>query len=485
MSKCVLRLIDQVNCKFENVDPATRRVLLEALKFMQPWARHTPLFKMKRWDGKQAFATVGGSTYINMLDQALPIIYNAGYEIEVIDERPNIVYDFPEIDEFIISHKTWPVGHPMAGEAIVLRDYQVNAIKTYFENQQSMQQIATAAGKTIISATISYLCEPHGRTVVIVPSKQLVEQTEDDFRNIGLDVGVFFGDRKEFGHTHTICTWQSLSMFDKRSRNEDPGISIHEFLEGVVAVQVDEAHSAKAAMLRDLLCGPMAHIALRWGMTGTVPKDQVEALTVLCTLGPVVGKIEAKTLQARGVMANCHVHVLQLNDNHVEFASYDEERSFLTKDPARLIWLADKCREIEATGNTLILVNNIETGKFLKRLIPNSVFVNGSVKTKDRKAEYTEVATSNDKTIIATYGVAAVGINVPRIFNLVLFEAGASAIRVIQSIGRALRMAADKDFANIYDICSSLKFSKKHLVKRKAMYDEAEYPHKTEKIKYK
>ncbi len=62
--------------------------------------------------------------------------------------------------------------------------------------------------------------------------------------------------------------------------------------------------------------------------------------------------------------------------------------------------------------------------------------------------------------IIATYGVAAVGINLPRIFNLVLIEPGKSFVRVIQSIGRGIRKAEDKDSVMIWDITSSCKFLK-------------------------
>jgi len=93
---------------------------------------------------------------------------------------------------------------------------------------------------TLITAVLSHSCEEHGRTIVIVPNKSLVTQTEADYINMGLDVGVYFGDRKEFGRTHTICTWQSLNILLKGSRNHEVDITITEFLEDVVCVMVDE-----------------------------------------------------------------------------------------------------------------------------------------------------------------------------------------------------------------------------------------------------
>jgi superfamily II DNA or RNA helicase len=126
----------------------------------------------------------------------------------------------------------------------------------------------------------------------------------------------------------------------------------------------------------------------------------------------------------------------------------------------------------------------VNAGKELVNRLDNAVFVNGNTKLTERKEEYDEVATSDDKILVCTYGVAAVGINVPRLFNVVLIEPGKSFVRVIQSIGRGLRKAEDKDFVQIWDITSTCKFAKRHLAQRKAFYKEARYPFVIEKIDY-
>jgi superfamily II DNA or RNA helicase len=104
------------------------------------------------------------------------------------------------------------------------------------------------------------------------------------------------------------------------------------------------------------------------------------------------------------------------------------------------------------------------------------------VKLDERKEEYDEIKTSSNKIIVATYGVAAVGINIPRIFNLVLLEPGKSFVRVIQSIGRGIRRAEDKDFVQIWDISSTCKYAKRHLTERKRYYKEAKYPFTITKV---
>jgi superfamily II DNA or RNA helicase len=347
-----------------------------------------------------------------------------------------------------------------------------------------MQEIATGAGKTLITATLSHAIEPYGRSIVIVPNKSLILQTEADYINLGLDVGVFFGDRKEFGKTHTICTWQSLNNLLKDTKNGSADITIHEFVEDVVLIMIDEAHGAKADALKAMLSGIFAKVPLRWGLTGTIPKDKFASSALLVSIGPVINKLSASELQEKNVLANCHVNVVQFQDN-AEFTNYQSELKYLLEDSKRLEEIAKLVEKIIETGNTVILVDRVAAGHDLAARLPNSVFVSGNTKVKDRKEEYDEVAITDDKVIIATYGVAAVGLNIPRIFNLVLVEPGKSFVRVIQSIGRGIRKAEDKDFVQIWDITSTCRFAKRHLTQRKAFYREANYPFTVAKHDYK
>jgi superfamily II DNA or RNA helicase len=149
----------------------------------------------------------------------------------------------------------------------------------------------------------------------------------------------------------------------------------------------------------------------------------------------------------------------------------------------RVAWIAEYCKEIAKSGNTLVLVNSIELGKSLEATL-SVPFIYGGVKSSKRAEEYSGINYTDNQLLVATFGVASTGINIPRIFNLVLIEPGKSFVRVIQSIGRGLRTAADKDFVEIYDICSSAKFSKRHLTKRKEFYSDANYPFTVKKIDY-
>lgn len=486
-----IRLVikDEVNIKFENLPLDARKKLAAHFKYEIPYAKHHPAFKLGRWDGYVTLFGVGGSGYLSQLEDILNILTKMGIEIDEIDDRRKpISLQFPIVTETFWADQNvvWPEKHEYAGDPIMLRDYQVEAINKFIANPQSLQEIATGAGKTITTATLSKLSEAFGRTITIVPNKSLVEQTEEDYKNCGLDVGVYYGDRKDLGKTHTICTWQSLNVLDKKSKNhEADAITLSEFLDGVSAVIVDEVHMAKADVLKNLLTQNLSNAPIRWGLTGTVPKQPFEFQSIFASIGQVVGGIKAHELQEIGVLSQCHVNVMQLLDIEA-FRSYAEEVKYLVTDRARMTYVSKHIEQIILpTGNTLILVNRIDTGKLLTTLIPNSVFISGEVKTKDRKSEYDEVKTSDDKVIIATYGVAAVGLNIPRIFNLVLIEPGKSFTRVIQSIGRGIRKAKDKDFVQIWDVTSTCKYAKRHLTERKKFYKEAKYPFTIEKIDWK
>jgi len=481
VASCKLIIKDEVNVKFEGLDLQMRKHLVNKFKYEITYARYLPAYKLGRWDGTVSFFGLGGTTYISMLEEVLVELDSKGVYVEVEDLREPTQLNFATIDEEFWGDTCWPKGHPAEGQPIRLRDYQLEVINNFLSNPQALQEVATGAGKTIITATLSRLCEPYGRSLVIVPNKSLVTQTEEDYVNCGLDVGVYFGDRKELGHTHTICTWQSLNILSKKTKNHEAAVTFQEAMEDVRCIIVDEVHQAKADVLKNLLTQNFAHVPIRWGLTGTIPKEQFEFQGIRASLGDVINNISASDLQAKGVLAQCDVNIIQTEDVQ-EFRSYQEELKYLTTNEKRMEWVSKLIAKISENGNTLVLVDRLSAGNMLQSYINDSVFISGETKADTRKEHYDEVKTADKKVIIATYGVAAVGINIPRIFNLILIEPGKSFVRVIQSIGRGIRKAEDKDHVQIWDITSRCKYAKRHLTQRKKFYKEANYPFTIERI---
>jgi hypothetical protein len=93
-----------------------------------------------------------------------------------------------------------------------------------------------------------------------------------------------------------------------------------------------------------------------------VPKEQWEFQGILASIGPVINQVSAHDLQEKGVLAQLNINVLQTTDVQV-FTSFQDEYSFLVTDDNRLQWIANKITALSATGNTLVLINRIDTGK--------------------------------------------------------------------------------------------------------------------------
>lgn len=243
MPVCTIKILDEVNCRIEGLDIATRRKCSNLLSYILPYAYHTPAFKLGRWNGKVSFFSIGGVTQINLLEKIFPILEDANYEIEIEDNRPKIEFAFDKIDENVVSNICWPATHSThANQPIILQNHQVTVVNNFLDNLQSVQVVATGGGKTITTGTLSKVVENYGRTIIIVPSKQLVEQTLEDYLLLGLDAGVYYGDQKDWNKQHTICTWQSLERLLKKTKDGevDEDGSITSFIKNVVAVIVDE-----------------------------------------------------------------------------------------------------------------------------------------------------------------------------------------------------------------------------------------------------
>jgi hypothetical protein len=257
--KATIIVKDEVNCNIQGLELTDRKNLVNKFKFRLPYAQHLPSVRLGRWDGCMNFFNLGGSSYIALLPEILPYLEERGYDIELDDRRSySTAFDFAPVTEDVHSQHVWPKGHPQEGQPILLRDYQVEAVNNFLANPQCLQEISTGAGKSMIVMTLCQRCEQYGRTIVIVPNKSLIIQTEADYINCGIDVGVYFGDRKEYNKTHTICTWQSLNILLKDTQNGTVDFTIHDFLEGVVAVIVDECFDGESKVLT-----PSGYVAIR------------------------------------------------------------------------------------------------------------------------------------------------------------------------------------------------------------------------------
>jgi superfamily II DNA or RNA helicase len=79
--------------------------------------------------------------------------------------------------------------------------------------------------------------------------------------------------------------------------------------------------------------------------------------------------------------------------------------------------------------------------------------------------------------VVAISKIFSTGINIKNLHYIIFSCGGKAKIKIIQSIGRGLRLHKDKDKLIIFDIADEFKYSTAHMEKRIALYEK-------EKIKY-
>lgn len=450
---------------------------------------HTPKYKLGQWDGKIRFFNKSGETYLYLVEEILPYLVQVGYTVEIVDVRETAAFEPDTINEQIFAH----VLHPDTQKPIILRDYQINAVNSLITHGYGVCVAGTGAGKTFMcAALVTAYNDLVGKSVTIVPDQTLIRQTKRDYKNCGLDTGEYSGNEKSLQHKHIVSTWQALQ--------HNPEI-IHMF----DMVIVDECHGLRGNVLQKMITDQAGKIPYRFGFTGTIPKDAIERMAVHLSVGPERFRIEAHELIEKKVLSTVQIDILQLEENLRDeynkwcteecigkpptytvfkdeyFSDFSAEKSYIQRKQARAEWIANfiETKRNQTKGNVLCLVDNIPFGRKLANMIPDAIFVNGQdVKdAKKRQAVYDLFAVNDNLVVIATVHIAGTGLSINRIFNLITVDVGKSFIRVIQAIGRGLRMSEDKNHVSFTDICSDLKYGKKHLTERIKYYKEAKYPH--------
>jgi superfamily II DNA or RNA helicase len=115
-------------------------------------------------------------------------------------------------------------------------------------------------------------------------------------------------------------------------------------------------------------------------------------------------------------------------------------------------------------------------------------FVYGGTEASEREEIRKIVETESDAVIIASYGTFSTGISIRRLNNIIFASPSKSRIRVLQSIGRQLRVSEDKTTARLYDLGDDLSWKTwknhtlRHMNERMKLYEAEGFEYKVVKI---
>lgn len=481
MKESKIKLLDEVNAVVMGLSPGEYKVLMDLFKHKHPNHFFNPKFKAKIWDGYIRFFTKTGKTFVKLLPEIIPVLKELGYTITIIDRRDQLQIKVPQIDNTYLADFGWVLG-----------EHQVEAINRLTIQNGGMLKGGTGAGKTVCCYVLHDLYYTHCgyETLIIVPTKDLIYQTINEFREFSSDVGLWGDAKKDIDHPVVISTWQTLM--------DQPG-----FVARYKHIIMDECHGGKDfnSQVNTILNDFGKNCYVKMGMTGTFPPDACSMRTLQCAMGQIVYEIPAKALIDSGWLASMNLTLMCMdedlrpdydeyltgaknNPNNSKpltfteykkalFPEFSAERAYLSKNFERNNVICQFiAAKTENSGNSVVLVNTVKHGKALEELIPNAKFIHGKNPTEVRREMFKVFSDTDNVIMITTYGLAAIGLNIKRIFNVFTIDAGKSFIRVIQTIGRGLRKAHDKDEVNVYDIYSNLYFSEKHMRERLGFYKE-------------
>lgn len=240
-------VLNNVYSKIE-LDPHEEKAfdnIVKKTSVFAPGYRYTRLFKNRKWDGKVS-------------------IY--GREI-LTGLVPSLVSDFAKYGLIISSvQDNRGIKTPtLKPTSISLRDYQFDAITAALKNQWSgtfwprgVISMATGSGKTHVAAAMIQMMDVP--TIFLVHRKDLMYQTAEVFRGLGIDAGCVGDGLRDVKRT-TVATIQTLAV-------NLPVANLSQFKQ----MFADECHLVAADLQRGNQFVKIAsHIPApyRWGLTAT------------------------------------------------------------------------------------------------------------------------------------------------------------------------------------------------------------------------
>ena len=361
------------------------------------------------------------------------------------------------------------------------REHQYKSIENCLKTGRGVVLIPTAGGKTYAMAGLIESIrlnkqQPHLKTLVLVPTLQLVEQTYKDFLQYGIrNITKWSGDNKPNLDATTIIAGNQILLSNKTD------LSV---LNDIDILIVDECHSLKKNNEINKIL-KFVKTNFRYGFTGTLPPDKIDQWNVIGQLGPIVYQEKTEDLKRKKYVSNFRIIILNLIHSQIPkfilnltkpAEAYFNELTFLMKNDKRNSIICNLAKKLPK--NTLIMVDRIEHGVVLEQKLKESCdssrpihFIQGLTEMQERERIRELMDQRVDVIVVAISKIFSTGINIPNLHNIIFASAGKAKIKIMQSIGRALRLHPTKTMAYIFDVADNTKYGKIHINERKKLYN--------------
>ncbi|MDP7366873.1 MAG: DEAD/DEAH box helicase family protein [Candidatus Pacebacteria bacterium] len=478
---------NEVYLILKDLEPSTSQELSSFFTFEVPGAKFMPMYRNRMWDGKiRLFSPGSGEIYVGLLPYIKKFCdrNNVDYIIgEGVEDDRDVVREV--VKGFVKSLKP-----KSKGKSLKIRDYQIDAVHHAIARNRALLVSPTASGKSlIIYALVRYYHMMGLKTLILVPTTSLVEQMYTDFEDYGWSSGtycqkIYQGHDRKVTRDVVISTWQSIYKMPKK------------YFEQFGCIIGDEAHLFKAKSLTGIMT-KLHQCKYRFGLTGTLDGTQTHQLVLEGLFGAVENIITTKKLIDSKTLADLKIKCIILKHPNIrEKMAYAEELQYLVGNENRNKFIQDLLLHID--GNTLCLFQLVEKhGQILYDQVKDAVkdrkvfFVYGGTNARTREDIRSIVEKEKKSIIIASYGTFSTGINIRNINNIVLASPSKSKIRVLQSIGRGLRLSESKSSILVFDIADDMTYKRVrnftliHFMERINIYAEQQFVYEISKVNLK
>ena len=111
-------------------------------------------------------------------------------------------------------------------------------------------------------------------------------------------------------------------------------------------------------------------------------------------------------------------------------------------------------------------------------------FISGGIDSQKREEIRKILETEQNAILVASYGTSSTGLNIRNLSNVIFASPSKSLVRVLQSIGRVLRMTESKDVATLFDIGDDISWKSRknytlnHYNERLEIYNKEKFSYK-------
>ena len=453
--------------------------LQEVFTFDVEGASFSPAYRKRYWDGKIRLLSTAKQTLPAGLTYRLcKALDKFGYSW---DFENNKYYGVPyEIDQRVFLDGVELFMNKISG--IKPRDYQIDTVFHALKEYRKTIVSPTGSGKSLMIYSIARYIKSIGkRTLIVVPSKSLVEQMTKDFADYGWDTEeyvhkIYQGHSLDTDKPVVVSTWQSIYGLDKK------------WFRGFDCIIGDECHNFKAKCLQSIM-NKCPDAKWRYGFTGTLDGKNVNKLILEGLFGPVYKTTSSADLMEKGFLAKLNVDIITLKHEPRKFNNYNEEIEFIGYHNNRNRFICNLANALE--GNVLVLFTRVEGQglplyEMMQEMTARPVhLIYGDVNVKIREEVRRIAETSDDNIILGSYGTMSTGVNIKNLHHVIFASPSKSRIRVLQSIGRGLRKAKNKESAKLHDISDDFRkphgknnFTLNHLAERIKYYVDESFEYR-------